>query len=81
MTLLELTKVSKHFGGVRALHEVDMSVRDGEVVALIGDNGAGKSTLVKIVSGVESPDTGEIRVRGESTRLDTPRAAASREPA
>jgi D-xylose transport system ATP-binding protein len=76
MTLLELTKVSKHFGGVRALHEVDMSVRKGEVVALIGDNGAGKSTLVKVVSGVESPDTGEIRVRGESTRLDSPRAAA-----
>jgi D-xylose transport system ATP-binding protein len=61
---------------VRALHEVDMSVRKGEVVALIGDNGAGKSTLVKVVSGVESPDTGEIRVRGESTRLDSPRAAA-----
>jgi D-xylose transport system ATP-binding protein len=76
MTLLELTKVSKHFGGVRALHEVDMSVEKGEVVALIGENGAGKSTLVKIVSGVESPDTGEIRVRGESMRLDSPRAAA-----
>jgi D-xylose transport system ATP-binding protein len=74
--LLELTKVSKHFGGVRALHEVDMSVHPGEVVALIGDNGAGKSTLVKIVSGVESPETGEIRVRGQSTRLESPRAAA-----
>jgi D-xylose transport system ATP-binding protein len=45
-------------------------------VGLIGDNGAGKSTLVKIVSGVESPDTGEIRVRGESARLESPRAAA-----
>jgi D-xylose transport system ATP-binding protein len=76
MTLLELTKVSKHFGGVRALHEVDMSVDKGEVVALIGDNGAGKSTLVKIVSGVESPDTGDIRVRGENAKLDSPRAAA-----
>jgi D-xylose transport system ATP-binding protein len=76
MTLLELTKISKYFGGVRALHEVDRSVHPGEVVALIGDNGAGKSTLVKIVSGVESPDTGEIRVRGESARLESPRAAA-----
>ncbi|MBX7265806.1 sugar ABC transporter ATP-binding protein [Micromonospora sp. Llam7] len=74
--LLQLTKVSKHFGGVRALHEVDMSVHQGEVVALVGDNGAGKSTLVKIVSGVASPDTGEIRVRGESARLESPRAAA-----
>ncbi len=76
MTLLELSEVSKHFGGVRALHAVDMSVRQGEVVALIGDNGAGKSTLVKIVSGVESPDTGGIRVGGESMRFDSPRAAA-----
>jgi D-xylose transport system ATP-binding protein len=76
MTLLELTRVSKHFGGVRALNEVDMTVDAGEVVALVGDNGAGKSTLVKIVSGVESPDTGDIRVRGESTKLDSPRAAA-----
>jgi D-xylose transport system ATP-binding protein len=74
--LLELTKVSKYFGGVRALHEVDLSVHEGEVVALVGDNGAGKSTLVKIVSGVESHDTGEIRVRGETARLGSPRAAA-----
>jgi D-xylose transport system ATP-binding protein len=74
--LLELSEISKHFGGVRALHEVDMSVHEGEVVALIGDNGAGKSTLVKIVSGVESPDTGEIRVRGATARLESPRAAA-----
>jgi D-xylose transport system ATP-binding protein len=74
--LLELTQISKHFGGVRALHEVDLSVRAGEVVALIGDNGAGKSTLVKIMSGVESPAAGEIRVRGQAVRLDSPRAAA-----
>lgn len=74
--LLELTKVSKHFGGVQALREVDLSVHAGEVVALVGDNGAGKSTLVKIVSGVESHDTGEIRVRGKPARLGSPRAAA-----
>ncbi|GAA1882288.1 ATP-binding cassette domain-containing protein [Actinomadura bangladeshensis] len=74
--LLELTKVSKYFGGVRALHEVDISVRESEVVALVGDNGAGKSTLVKIVSGVESPSAGEVRVRGEAVRLDSPRDAA-----
>jgi D-xylose transport system ATP-binding protein len=76
MALLELTRISKHFGGVRALHEVDLAVDPGEVVALIGDNGAGKSTLVKIVSGVESPDSGEIRVRGSAARLTSPRAAA-----
>jgi D-xylose transport system ATP-binding protein len=74
--LLEITSISKHFGGVRALQKVDLSVGAGEVVALIGDNGAGKSTLVKIMSGVESPDTGEIRVRGAVVGLDSPRAAA-----
>jgi D-xylose transport system ATP-binding protein len=74
--LLEIARISKHFGGVRALHDVALSVGAGEVVALIGDNGAGKSTLVKIMSGVESPDAGEIRVRGVAVRLDSPRAAA-----
>ncbi len=73
--LLELSKVSKYFGGVRALHEVDLRLYRGEVVALVGDNGAGKSTVVKVISGVEHPDGGEIRVRGESVRLETPRAA------
>lgn len=74
--LLELTAVSKYFGGVRALHEVDLSLRAGEVVALVGDNGAGKSTLVKIMSGVERPDEGLVHVDGEAVRLDSPRAAA-----
>ncbi|MGD9959285.1 ATP-binding cassette domain-containing protein [Nocardioides sp.] len=73
--LLQLSKVSKHFGGVRALNEVDLALYRGEVVALVGDNGAGKSTLVKVISGVEHPDSGEIRVRGEHVRLETPRAA------
>jgi len=73
--LLELSQVSKYFGGVRALHEVDLDLYRGEVVGLVGDNGAGKSTLVKVISGVEHPDSGEIRVRGESVRLETPRSA------
>ncbi|WP_205471370.1 ATP-binding cassette domain-containing protein [Nocardioides sp. SYSU D00038] len=73
---LELRGVSKYFGGVRALHEVDLSLHRGEVVALVGDNGAGKTTLVKVISGVEHPDSGEVAVRGEKVRLDTPRTAA-----
>ena len=73
--LLELSGVSKYFGGVRALHEVDLALHRGEVVGLVGDNGAGKSTLVKVISGVEHPDSGEIRVRGEAVRLETPRGA------
>ena len=75
--LLELSQVSKYFGGVRALHDVDLTLGRAEVVALIGDNGAGKSTLVKVISGVEHPDTGELRVDGASVHLDTPRAAAA----
>jgi D-xylose transport system ATP-binding protein len=75
--LLELRQVSKYFGGVRALHEVDLSLDAGEVVALVGDNGAGKSTLVKVISGVEHPDVGELFVHGKPVRLETPRAAAA----
>ena len=75
--LVELAGISRYFGGVRALHEVDLDLYSGEVVALVGDNGAGKSTLVKIIAGVERPDAGTIRVDGEETRFDSPRAAAS----
>ncbi|MDQ6674679.1 MAG: ATP-binding cassette domain-containing protein [Chloroflexota bacterium] len=64
--------VSKAFGHVQALDGVDLEVRDGEVLALVGDNGAGKSTLVKILSGVEQPDAGEIQMNGTPARLDTP---------
>lgn len=76
MPLLDLQGVSKFFGGTRALADVDVAIDPTEVVALVGDNGAGKSTLVKIVSGVERPDAGEIRVSGVEVRLDSPRAAA-----
>ena len=73
--ILRLAAVSKYFGGVRALHEVDLELRAGEVVALVGDNGAGKSTLVKIIAGVERQDSGETFVDGSEVKLDTPRAA------
>ena len=58
--LLKLEGISKSFPGVRALHNVHMEVRKGEVHALLGENGAGKSTLMKILSGAYSRDTGEI---------------------
>jgi simple sugar transport system ATP-binding protein len=63
--LLEFRDISKSFGSVYALRGVSLRVRKGEVIALLGDNGAGKSTLIKILSGVYSPDSGEILVRGE----------------
>jgi len=62
--LVELKNISKSFGNVNALDRVSMHINKAEIVGLIGDNGAGKSTLIKILSGVHSPDSGEIHVRG-----------------
>ena len=62
--LLQARKVSKAFAGVRALKEVSLSVYPGEVLAVVGENGAGKSTLMKILAGVQSPDSGELWVEG-----------------
>jgi len=63
--LLELSQVSKHFGGVAAVDCVDLTVYQGEVLGLIGPNGAGKTTLFNLVSGVMVPSAGSIRLRGE----------------
>lgn len=65
---LRVRALSKTFPGVRALQEVSLEVQPGEVHALLGENGAGKSTLVKIISGVESPDGGEIELDGQALR-------------
>jgi len=75
MTLLEAHGLSKAYGHVHALAEVDFDVDAGEVVALIGDNGAGKSTLVRLLSGIEAPDTGTILFGGEPVHLNSPTTA------
>src|SRR5438552_614135 len=73
---LELRDVSKSFGSVQALTDVDFEVRNGEVMALVGDNGAGKSTLIKCVAGIHSFDHGEIVFDGERVQIHGPKDAA-----
>jgi D-xylose transport system ATP-binding protein len=73
--LVELKGVNKFFGGVRALADVDLTVRRGEVLALVGDNGAGKSTLVKIISGTLHAESGEMFVEGQEVRMESSRHA------
>ena len=70
--VLALEKVSKSFGPVQALQDVDFEVHPGEVVALVGDNGAGKSTLVKAIAGIHGIDSGRIMFDGEPVRVSTP---------
>ena len=73
--LLEMTGVSKSFPGVRALDQVDLTLRAGEVLALLGENGAGKSTLIKVLGGVYAPDAGTIRIDGDMVDLTSPTGA------
>lgn len=70
--ILKLRGVSKQFGAVQALKDIELDVHAGEVVALVGDNGAGKSTLVKVLAGVHQPTEGTIEFMGQPVSLDSP---------
>jgi D-xylose transport system ATP-binding protein len=74
--LLQLRNITKSFGSVQALSDVDFEVRSGEVMALVGDNGAGKSTLIKCIAGTHSPDGGEILFEGKEVHIHGPRDSA-----
>ena len=74
--ILELKGVSKSFGAVQALYEVDFHVSRGEVMALVGDNGAGKSTLIKCIAGINSIDSGDVLFEGERVNLHGPKDSA-----
>jgi len=74
--ILELRGISKSFGSVQALTDVDFEVRDGEVMALVGDNGAGKSTLIKSVAGIHPFDGGEVLFDGKAVHIHGPKDAA-----
>jgi D-xylose transport system ATP-binding protein len=73
--LIEMRDISIAFGGIKAVDDVSVDLRPGEVVGLLGHNGAGKSTLIKILSGAYKPDGGEIYVNGERADISTPRDA------
>ncbi len=72
---LEAVNIVKSFGAVKALDKVSLTLRHGEVTALLGDNGAGKSTLVKCISGVFRPDSGKILIDGTQRRILGPSMA------
>jgi D-xylose transport system ATP-binding protein len=74
-SVLSLAGVSKRFGAVQALKDIDFDVHAGEVVALVGDNGAGKSTLVKTIAGVYTPDEGEMHFDGKPASVSSPAEA------
>jgi simple sugar transport system ATP-binding protein len=72
MALLDLQRVSKSFGAIKALTDVDIQVRTGEIIGLMGDNGAGKSTLVKLIAGNFPPTSGQIVIDGEAVHFHKP---------
>ena len=78
MSLLEVTGVTKHFGGLTALAGVDIAVEAGEIVGLIGPNGSGKTTLFHCIAGALAPDGGDIRLRGRSVVGLLPHAISAR---
>lgn len=76
--ILELRNVNKSFGPIDVLHDINISVRAGEVLCLLGDNGAGKSTLIKIMSGVYFPSSGSVLLDGEPVDFKAPRDASDK---
>ena len=75
MSVLELNAINKNFPGVRALHDVSCAFNAGEVTAIVGENGAGKSTIVKILTGIYTPDDGQVVVNGAVQHFTSPRDA------
>ena len=67
--LVQMRGITKRFGGVTALQDVNLSAYAGEVLAIVGDNGAGKSTLIKVLTGVYQPTEGDIYIAGEKVEF------------
>ena len=73
--LLKISAIGKQFPGVRALHDVDLTLNQGEVLSLVGENGAGKSTMMKILAGVHTPDEGTVELNGQPIQIGSVREA------
>ncbi len=78
LLLLEAKGVAKHFGGVKALRDVSLTIRQGEIYGLIGPNGAGKTTFFNVLTGLYHPDGGEIIFAGEKLKASAPHEVAAR---
>ncbi len=75
MNVIELIDISKHFGNIKANDGVNLSLKEGEIHAILGENGAGKSTLMSILFGLYSPDSGIIKIRGKEVNIANPKVA------
>jgi len=73
--ILETKGLSKHFGGVKAIDNIDLELYENEIIAIVGDNGAGKSTLIKTIAGVYRKDYGDIYINGEKAYIYNPKDA------
>ena len=73
--IVEMKGICKRFGGVHALRDVNLELRRGEIMGIVGDNGAGKSTLMKILSGAYQADEGDILIDGEKVNIQNPQDA------
>ena len=78
MPLLEVERVSKGFGGVRAVHDVSFDLDEGELVGIMGPNGSGKTTLFNVIAGAFGPDAGQVRLAGHCARRSPATLNASR---
>lgn len=73
--ILETKRLSKHFGGIKAIDNINMKLYENEIIAIVGDNGAGKSTLIKTITSVYKKDEGEIYISGEKVHISNPKDA------
>lgn len=73
--VLETKGLSKYFGGIRAINNIDLKLFENEIIGIVGDNGAGKSTLIKTISGIYRKNAGQILIYGEDVEINTPNDA------